>query len=299
MKTSHLIDKSEFTVNALFTRARSMATKTRVLKPLFALGIALFLAGCVGTSTGRYDQRQDSAPNYVPVKLKHQEPIPEHVKYSEANSLPYTVFGQRYFPIPTGKYYEAEGVASWYGQKFHGHLTANGEVYNMYDLTAAHKTLPLPSFVKVTNTENSLSTIVRVNDRGPFHNDRLIDLSWAAAKKLDVLKTGTAKVKLEVIHVDEDGIVSIGKFKQPSTTPPLEPEENQTFIQVVALSNEEKANELAKGLALLYQLPTHIPENNGIFRLRLGPLTQGQDSEKLLDELKRNGFENAYKITGE
>ncbi|HAH03554.1 MAG TPA: septal ring lytic transglycosylase RlpA, partial [Vibrio sp.] len=94
-----------------------------------------------------------------------------------------------------------KGKASWYGKKFHGHLTSNGEIYDMYSMSAAHKTLPIPSYVKVTNTDNNKTTIVRINDRGPFHEGRIIDLSYAAAYKLDVLRTGTANVEIEVITV--------------------------------------------------------------------------------------------------
>lgn len=256
---------------------------------------ALVLSGCM--NTGRYSQKHDSEPRYLPVEVNLTDAQPHYVEYIEANSRPYTVFGRHYFPMPDGKGYEAEGEASWYGQKFHGHLTANGEIYNMYDMTAAHKTLPLPSFVRVTNTENNKSAIVRVNDRGPFHNNRIIDLSWAAAKKLDFLKTGTAPVRLEVIHVDKNGLVTIGKGNQNQ---PTEEGPNKTFIQVAALSDGQRVSELARGLAQLYQVPTYTPESNGVYRLRLGPLGTDVDPEKLLQELRDSGFREAFKlITGD
>lgn len=179
------------------------------MKALSIFLLITFLCGCI--NTGRYRHRSDSAPSNVPSELQLDSAQPHYVEYTEANSRPYTVFGKEYFPMQSAVGYEAEGEASWYGQKFHGHLTANGEIYNMYHMTAAHRTLPLPSFVRVTNTDNGLSTIVRVNDRGPFHDNRLIDLSWAAAKKLDIIKDGTAHVKLQVIHVDKNGLVTIGK----------------------------------------------------------------------------------------
>ncbi|MDD1022911.1 septal ring lytic transglycosylase RlpA family protein [Pseudomonas sp. TNT2022 ID1048] len=112
---------------------------------------------------------------------------------------PYTVLGKTYFPIQESKNYVASGTASWYGTKFHGQNTANGEVYDLYGMSAAHKTLPLPSYVKVTNLDNNRSVILRVNDRGPFYSDRIIDLSYAAAKKLGYAETGTARVKVEGI----------------------------------------------------------------------------------------------------
>ena len=112
---------------------------------------------------------------------------------------PYTVLGKSYFPMSESKNYVAAGTASWYGTKFHGQNTANGEVYDLYGMSAAHKTLPLPSYVKVTNLDNNKSVILRVNDRGPFYSDRIIDLSYAAAKKLGYAETGTARVKVEGI----------------------------------------------------------------------------------------------------
>lgn len=112
---------------------------------------------------------------------------------------PYTVLGKTYFPIQESKNYVASGTASWYGTKFHGQNTANGEVYDLYGMSAAHKTLPLPSYVRVTNLDNNRSVILRVNDRGPFYSDRIIDLSYAAAKKLGYAETGTARVKVEGI----------------------------------------------------------------------------------------------------
>ncbi|PWB34385.1 septal ring lytic transglycosylase RlpA family lipoprotein [Pseudomonas sp. SDI] len=112
---------------------------------------------------------------------------------------PYTVLGKTYFPIPESRNYVAQGTASWYGTKFHGQNTANGEVYDLYGMSAAHKTLPLPSYVKVTNLDNNRTVILRVNDRGPFYSDRIIDLSYAAAKKLGYAETGTARVRVEGI----------------------------------------------------------------------------------------------------
>ncbi|MFJ7312261.1 septal ring lytic transglycosylase RlpA family protein [Pseudomonas sp. NPDC098747] len=112
---------------------------------------------------------------------------------------PYTVLGKTYFPIQESKTYVASGTASWYGTKFHGQNTANGEVYDLYGMSAAHKTLPLPSYVRVTNLDNNRTVILRVNDRGPFYSDRIIDLSYAAAKKLGYAETGTARVKVEGI----------------------------------------------------------------------------------------------------
>ncbi len=123
-------------------------------------------------------------------------PMPHYGPY-KAN--PYTVLGKTYFPISGGHRYSATGTASWYGTKFHGQPTANGEKYDLYGMSAAHKTLPLPTYVKVTNLDNGRTVTLRVNDRGPFYSDRIIDLSFAAAKKLGFAETGTARVKVEGI----------------------------------------------------------------------------------------------------
>lgn len=266
---------------------------------IVSLLCAVVLTGCF--STGRYSQRHDSAPSRTPTNIATQDVVPVHENYNAANSKSYQVLGKRYYPLKEGKGYEEIGEASWYGQKFHGHLTANGEIYNMYQMSAAHKTLPIPSYVKVTNIENKRSVVVRVNDRGPFHDDRLIDLSYAAAHKLDVLKTGTAHVKLQVVHVSPEGMVTVGKEQPPTPRQALAKQdlfekEQALFIQVAALQDQQKVDALAKGLTMLYQVPTHVPADNGIYRLRLGPLNDEQEASKLLNELKASGYSNAYTV---
>ena len=133
-------------------------------------------------------------------RIPDATPMPH---YGRVKASPYTVFGKQYYPIQDARRYQAIGPASWYGTKFHGQATANGETYDLYGMTAAHKTLPLPSYVRVTNLENGKSAILRVNDRGPFYSDRIIDLSFAAAKKLGYAESGTARVKVEGIDPHE------------------------------------------------------------------------------------------------
>ncbi|TPV61015.1 septal ring lytic transglycosylase RlpA family protein [Aestuariibacter sp. GS-14] len=166
------------------------------------------LTACQAPS--RYTRAVDSAPDFEYTEPEMVDAEPRYEPYREQNSLPYEVFGKRYQPMTTGKGFVQTGNASWYGQKFHGHFTSNGEIYDMFAMTAAHKTLPLPSYVRVTNLSNQESVIVRVNDRGPFHSDRIIDLSYAAAKKLGYHNNGTTSVKLEVIYVDKQNMVTVG-----------------------------------------------------------------------------------------
>lgn len=262
---------------------------------------------------GRYSQRHDSAPRSVPNSIATKSAIPHYEPYREWNSRPYTVLGKRYFPLTTGKGYQKTGIASWYGQKFHGHLTSNGETYDMYGMTAAHKTLPLPSFVRVTNQQNGKSVIVRVNDRGPFHDDRIIDLSFAAAKKLNYLDTGTAPVLLEVIHFDENNNVTVGNqptvsyaeyagIDVPKTTTPDTPtvtanENSGLYIQVAALSDKSRITAISDELERRFQVPTTTDNSDNIIRLRLGPIDNAHLADLLLDELRGNGFPGAFTVT--
>lgn len=141
---------------------------------------------------------------------------------------PYIVDGKKYYPKKNLNY-DKKGVASWYGPKFHGKLTANGEIFNQYELTAAHKTLPIPSAVKVTNLKNNKSLIVRINDRGPFVNDRIIDLSYQSAKKLNMLKDGTGFVRVQILRSESILLEKLAKNNQfpeindikKITTPPI------------------------------------------------------------------------------
>jgi rare lipoprotein A len=260
---------------------------------LVLLILILTIAGCA--PKGRYYQHQDSAPKIIPQNVTTKDVVPKYETYAPANMRPYTIRGVKYRPLKTGKNFSDEGHASWYGQKFHGHLTANGEIYDMYAMSAAHKTLPLPSFVRVTNLKNGKQVVVRVNDRGPFHIGRVIDLSYAAALKLDVLKTGVIDVKLDVIHVDQAGQVTVGRqpaivHKNPNIN------NQQLYIQVAALQNKTQIDKLASGLQILYQHPFKTRFEKGIYKLHLGPLKNEHEADTLLHELKSNNYPGAYKI---
>ncbi|MHA3738513.1 septal ring lytic transglycosylase RlpA family protein [Pseudomonas sp. Eth.TT006] len=186
-------------------------------KPLKLVAFAALAALVVSCSTSRAPTQKNSstvvrAQPGLDINRAHKDGAPWwdvdvsripdatptlHTGPYKAN--PYTVLGKTYFPLQESKTYVASGTASWYGTKFHGQNTANGEVYDLYGMSAAHKTLPLPSYVRVTNLDNNRSVILRVNDRGPFYSDRIIDLSYAAAKKLGYAEIGTARVKVEGI----------------------------------------------------------------------------------------------------
>lgn len=152
---------------------------------------------------GRYAMNSDAYPDNPPDVSQIPDAVPRVEPLSRGGNRPvYEVWGKTYHVLPDARGYARQGTASWYGEKFHGYATSNGEIYDMYEMTAAHRSLPLPTYARVTSLENGRSVIVRVNDRGPFHNDREIDLSYAAAARLDILERGTGRVKVEAIDAE-------------------------------------------------------------------------------------------------
>ena len=267
-------------------------------------------------SSGRYQQKHDSTPTRLPSQAELKDAIARAEPYSRGGNKDYKVFGKPYEVLPSAQGFEQTGTASWYGNKFHGHLTSNGEIYDMYAMSAAHKNLPLPTYLKVTNTANNKSVIVRVNDRGPFHQSRIIDLSYSAAYKLDMLKTGTAHVKITAITdfdkkaaktstsvilpvsaavkvqlptgIKNNGSVPVAAIKDTSmgiTTP---------FIQVFATSKKDLAISTANKLKNQYKQKTSYPEHQGLYRIQIGPINDLVTLNALLLALKENGYPNAY-----
>ena len=178
-------------------------------------GVLVLLSGCASSPpekdhSGRYTITQDRAPgdDFDVSGLKDALPRYEAPRRA-GNKSPYTVWGRSYSVLEDNHGYVADGMASWYGEKFHGHKTSNGEVFDMYQMTAAHKSLRIPSYARVTNLANGRSVIVRVNDRGPFHGDRMIDLSYAAAKRLGYQPQGVARVEVAAITVTEEGLMML------------------------------------------------------------------------------------------
>ncbi|GHA92284.1 septal ring lytic transglycosylase RlpA family protein [Modicisalibacter luteus] len=183
---------------------------------LLGVGIVVsLLAGCAGggggyqggqeggaksSGGGRYAMDSDAYPDLPPDVSNVPDAVPRVEPLSRSgNRSTYEVWGKTYHVLPSAEGYEQGGKASWYGEKFHGYATASGEIYDMYKMSAAHRSLPLPTYARVTNVDNNRSVIVKVNDRGPFHDDRLIDLSYAAAARLGILRNGTGHVRVEAI----------------------------------------------------------------------------------------------------
>jgi len=274
---------------------------------LTSTGIALLPFILSGCETSRYAMKQDTGPRQ-PVSVSHipdAKPRPEP-RTLAGNKSPYKVLGKTYYVMHSPDDYREQGIASWYGKKFHGHQTSNGEIYNMYGMTAAHKTLPIPSYVRVTNRSNGRAVIVRVNDRGPFHDNRVIDLTYTAAKKLGFVDRGTAPVLVEYIdpvRYSPEPKASIAQapreVRAPGSAtnaePPAPTPQNSagyaipenTFLQVGAFTQRQSALALQIKLSALTQYPVAIfePSPDKLYRVRIGPLKDNFDLLSLRQKL--------------
>ena len=299
--------------------------KTRPTLLILVLGA--LLAGC-GTTPTKTTQN-DEAPVIPPYKgggyYKDDGPganppsnlaeIPDAVPKWEplhryANDA-YKVQGKEYLPLSPEQGYKAKGLASWYGRKFHGKATSSGEPYDMYGMSAAHTTLPLPSYARVTNLENGKSIIVRVNDRGPFHDGRIIDLSYTAAYKLDILK-GVTPVEVESVLPDSaptsfaaqssDDFNPLASPKPATAEPAAKPAPgNAVYLQLGAFSNPATADGvLAKATAKLSKaLPGVMrQEVNGLHKVQAGPFASGEEADRAAERIQAELGIKAYKVAG-
>jgi rare lipoprotein A len=230
-------------------------------------------------------------------KITH---IPQTSKSKSGNPSSYVVAGERYYVLDSAGGFKQRGIASWYGKKFHGRKTSSGEIYNMYGMTAAHKTLPIPVYVRVKNLANGRSIVVKVNDRGPFIEGRIIDLSYTAAQKLDIIGTGTARVEVNTLAPGQSKTASVVR------TIPLADkvaEDIPLFIQVGSFGQEFNALNLLRDLQDLNEQAASISElstNNGLFyRVRVGPLYDIDEANAVIQRLKGKGFTTARIVVQE
>lgn len=261
---------------------------------------ALLLVGCSTpekVSDPRYTMKQDAAPVNPPDVSNVPDAVPMDVAYSRGGNKPvYQVWGKTYRVLDTHIGYSEEGIASWYGLKFHGHKTSNGEIYDIYKMSAAHKSLPIPSYARVTNLDNGKSVIVRVNDRGPFHEDRLIDLSYAAASRLEITQKGTGRVRVEAIDARS------AQRAAPQTVAAVNPPQSALaganaegrFLQIGAFGNADNAERAQLKLASISgQNVTVVPVDRAgqtMHRVLVGPLTAGISVDGLIDRLVDAGY---------
>lgn len=267
-----------------------------------------------GNNSGRYALSNDAPPdgditldpNNIPDAVPVLEP-----RTASGNKSPYTVLGETYTVMPESNGYSATGKASWYGKKFHGYKTSNGEIFDMYKMSAAHRTLPIPSYVRVTNLANGRSGIVRVNDRGPFHSERIMDLSYAAAVKLDMVRSGTAQIKLEVIEpstnayaareADSDQLERPAKKSassskpKPSSATASQPQktpvaDGSAYLQAGAFKSQNSASALRDKLVNLTGKPVNIDNLQGLFKVRIGPLDDQNEVHNISELMVQNNF---------
>jgi len=249
----------------------------------------------------RYGIQQDRGPTapFDPSQVREVETVIEP-RTLAGNRSPYTVNGRTYQVMPSEQGYRERGFASWYGEKFHGHDTSNGEVYDMFQLSAAHKSMPIPGFLRVTNLENNKSIVVRVNDRGPFHNDRIIDLSYAAAYMLDFHNKGTAMVEVEAIMPT---IVSRGApAPARSAAAPI-----AATVPAPAISRGDQylraAEQLSARLRNMTSRPVFIRsvETNGaqqiMHRVRVGPIPDAEELARITDSVVAADLGSPYTVS--
>lgn len=275
---------------------------TKKTKTIIVCCGLLTLSACVNTPETIHTGTKDSGPaqsmdvSHIPDAIPRWEP-----RTAAGNKSPYTVLGKTYEVLPSSDDYRERGLASWYGQKFHGRQTSNGEIYDMYGMTAAHKSLPIPTFVQVKNLDNGKVVIVRVNDRGPFHDQRVIDLTYAAAKKLGFVDQGTASVEVVAINPDtwvasnseaaSPAVVSSG---EPLAPTPVESAGYQlpgnTFLQAGAFGTRDSASVLQETLAGITSFPVFIaPADSAkkVFRVRIGPISNNFELLNLTDRIRQ------------
>ena len=236
--------------------------------------------------------RSDHAPVGRPDPDAIPEPVPrDEPRAASGNRSPYTVLGRNYRVLDSARGYRERGTASWYGAKFHGRLTSSREPYDMCSYSAAHKTLPLPSYVRVTNLDNGRSVVVRVNDRGPFHEGRIIDLSYIAAIKLGLDRTGTAPV--EVVALTGGATASAPPTRQPA---PSHVDSDRVSIQVGSFADKDNARRVKErlqdaGIDDVELEDVRIDERR-LWRVRVGPLRAAR-LESVLQQVRALGFSTA------
>ncbi len=251
---------------------------------------ALALAGAAGDGPGDHARALAALP----------EPVRDLPRSRRGNTDGYTVFGREYRVLDTAHGHREDGVASWYGAKFHGRDTSSGEPYDMHRLTAAHKSLPLPTFVRVTRSDTGASVVVKVNDRGPFVDDRAIDLSFAAAAQLDMLGTGTAPVRIEALSSPLDGTAPARIAAAGDAVAAVPDAVAARWIQLGAFGSVDNARALYDDAAGSLGLPTRLEHDvaGGLYRVRLGPFDGVGDVERATSQLANAGFASYTLVHG-
>ena len=262
------------------------------LKRHLAAGIAIaMLTGLTGCGPTIFEEKDGGPDRYVDINSIPNAVPRYEARSSYVNRPSYEVLGKRYHVLPSSEGFVERGIASWYGNKFHGNPTASGETYDMYSMTAAHKNLPLPTYVEVTNLENNRQIIVKVNDRGPFHKNRIIDLSYVAAAKLDITRNGTGLVEVRAINPAKPYTAShptVHKDASGAADPEI-------FVQAGAFGVYDNALKMKTRLEQLNK-PVRInkADINGqlIYRVQIGPVTGVEMADSIDQKLESLGIQN-------
>ena len=292
------------------------------MRAILAALVAVALAAC-GTAPKAPSKpayySDDGPPDKVPEDIATiADAVPRDEPYHRYANRPYTVFGRTYAPTVNDDPMKERGLASWYGRKFHGQKTSSGEIYDMFAMTAAHKTLPIPSYARVTSLKSGQSVVVRVNDRGPFHEGRVIDLSYAAAAKLGIAGPGSGPVEVERVFARDAG-VRVAATPPPATplpatpapsalvatplasvdlpqprpaevaTPLVSAEPAGLYLQLGAFSSVDNAetfrNRIARDLPWLNE-PIQIATAGSLHRVRLGPYRTRDEAQAIADKVR-------------
>ncbi len=294
-----------------------MLAKAKICKYVCASIVILTLAACGSAPSSRnapatmsasdayqasrYSITQDRGPSEALDLAQVREVIPVIENRTLAgNKSPYTVNGRTYRVMQSEEGYRERGFASWYGEKFHGHKTSNGEIYDMFQLSAAHKSMPIPSYLRVTNLENNRSIIVRVNDRGPFHSDRIIDLSYAAAHMLGYDNKGTAMVEVEAIVPT----MQASTAPAPAYTAPVPAQLPATgaILQIGAFSDRSAAEQLSVRLRNMTSRPVFIrsvqldDSNEVLHRVRVGPIPNADEITRISNSVVAADLGRPYTV---
>jgi len=263
-----------------------MHTKIRktTITRFFLFFVVILLSAC-SSSNIPFSQVQDAAPKYSVNINNIPNAKPRYLPKSRyGNPKSYVVNGHRYYVLNSAAGYRARGIASWYGTKFQGRLTSSRQPYNLFGMTAASPVLPIPTFVRVTNLANDRSVIVKVNDRGPFARNRIIDLSYVAAEKLGYAKRGTALVEVDAINI-----------RNPNATPrPVLAKNPQLYLQIGAFQNFNNAERLKAHVSTLTNRRVVIRRglfhSKTIYRVQIGPLIGVGESDRLYSRLEGEGL---------
>jgi rare lipoprotein A len=259
----------------------------------------ILLSGCGSKAPRSGGYYLDDGPHRRPPANLDRVPdaVPRDEPILRANTRPYTVLGRSYVPFTEHRPYRARGNASWYGRRYHGQRTASGEEYDMYKMTAAHTLLPLPSYARVTNLANGRSVVVRVNDRGPFHDDRIIDVSYVAAHRLGFLNDGTARVEVEAIipGASERPPAPVVSAAQPAPTPdPVALESGGIYVQLGAFAVPENAELFLRKmrLELAWLAPSmELYRDGALYKVHAGPYLSGVAAQRDAERVRQSlGF---------